>query len=128
PQFRRVAQNLDRVRRQYREQGQFGAGALIAHHRDRGLDDLAEIDGRARQGELVGLAFAQIQHAANYLEQVSAALPNVVSILDVARVELAQNLVRHDIGEADDRVEWGAQLMRHVGEEGALRFARRFRL
>ena len=59
---------------------------------------------------------------------MSAALPNVVSILDVARVELAQDLVCHDIGEADDRVERGAQLVRHVGEEGAFRLARRLRL
>jgi len=28
--------------------------ALIAHHRHRGFDDLAEIDGRVRQGELAG--------------------------------------------------------------------------
>ncbi len=59
---------------------------------------------------------------------MSAALPDVVRVLHIARVELAHHLVCHDIGEPDDGVERCAQLVRHVGEEGAFRRACRLRL
>src|ERR1043166_5309642 len=54
-----------------------------------------------------------------------AALPDVVGVLYVARIERAQHFPRHHLGKPDDCVEWGAQLMRHVGKEGAFRFTRR---
>src|ERR1043166_5920112 len=54
-----------------------------------------------------------------------AALADVVRVLHVARIERAQHFARHHPGKPDDCVEWRAQLMRHVGEEGAFRFTRR---
>src|ERR1044071_6043273 len=54
-----------------------------------------------------------------------AALPDVGGLLYVARIERAQHFARHHPGKPDDCVEWRAQLMRHVGEEGAFRFTRR---
>ena len=55
--------------------------------------------------------------------------------MDVARIFLvarrtdgAETLLRDDLGEAEDRIERGAQLVVHICEEGCLRRIRRFGL
>src|SRR5215472_4259173 len=106
--------HVDRLGWQYRKQGLLAARALVAHHRHRGADDLVEIERLTRQLQLSGLALAEIEDAADDVEQMPAALADVLGVLHVAGIELAEDLARHDFREADDRVERRAQLMRHV--------------
>jgi hypothetical protein len=42
---------------------------------------------------------------------------DVEQVLELLVVDLAEHLLREHLGEADDRVERRAQLVRHVGEE-----------
>ena len=46
-----------------------------------------------------------------------ARAPDVPEVLELALVELAEQLVEQHLREPDDRVERGAQLVRHAGEE-----------
>src|ERR1044071_1079355 len=54
---------------------------------------------------------------------------DVLCVFDIGvAAELAEHLGAHNLGEADDRVQWRAQLVRHVGEEGGFRLVRPFGL
>ena len=51
---------------------------------------------------------------------------DVAYILSLTRIHLTEHLVLQQLGEADDRVHRGSQLMAHVGEEEAFSLRSRF--
>ena len=53
-------------------------------------------------------------------EQVPARVEDVVQVLGLLVVDLAEHPLGQHLREADDRVERRAQLVRHVGQELAL--------
>ena len=80
-------------------------------HRDRLEDEI----------HLAGLDLRQIEDVVDQAEQMPPARQDVVQKADEARLDPAFELVPEDLREADNRVERGAQLMAHVGQELALR-------
>ena len=58
-----------------------------------------------------------------------AGIVNVARIIDVTGIAEAAEHFRHqNLREPDDRVQWSAQLMAHIGEELGLRPIRHLRL
>ena len=74
---------------------------------------------RAREVELhaAGLDLRQVEDVVDKREQMVARGVNVAQVLELLVVDLAKHLLAQHLGEADDRVERRAQLVRHVGEE-----------
>ena len=81
---------------------------------------LAEIDRLGTEVELAGLDLREIEHVVDELQQVAAARQDVAEELLVLRRRRIDLAVVQQLGEADDRVERRAQLVRHVREELAL--------
>ncbi len=82
-----------------------------------GIDVLAfELD--AARGDL-----GEVEHVVDEREQVPAAGVDVADVLHLPVVQGAEELLLEQLGEADDRVERRAQLVRHAGEEAGLRVA-----
>ncbi len=65
-----------------------------------------------------GLDLRHVENVVDDVEQILAALADVARIFGVfRRAERPEHRRFHDLGEADDGVERGAQLMAHVGQE-----------
>ena len=62
----------------------------------------------------------EVEHAVDQLEQVAAVAQHRLEELALLLVHSPTALGQHEIGEPDDGVERGAQLVAHVGEELAL--------
>ena len=69
---------------------------------------------------LAGLDLGEVEDVVDQLQQVAAAVEDVVGVLELPVVQVAKGLVAEDLGEADDGIERGAQLVAHAGEELAL--------
>ena len=63
------------------------------------------------------LDLGKIQDLIDKGEQMAAGGEDVVGVLGLFLIQLAEHSLPQDFGEADDGVERGAQLVRHVGEE-----------
>ncbi len=59
---------------------------------------------------------------------MSSRFEHVVDVGELAFVQLAEHLLVQHLGEADDRVQRRAELVRHRGEEVGLVAARRLQL
>ncbi len=106
---------------------------LVARAAHRLLDDEADRDTRLFQLQPAGFDARHVEDVVDDGQQIAAALPDVAGIVEIAvAAEAAEQAVLHDLGEADDRVEWRPQLMAHIGEEFGLgavgRFGRRLLL
>ena len=64
-----------------------------------------------------GLDLGQVEDVAEELQEVLARAPDVAEVLLLTIVDLTEHAVEQHLREADDRVERGAQLVRHAGEE-----------
>ena len=81
------------------------------------------------QRVFAGFDLRHVEQIVDQGEQVKGAGIHVARIFGVAGgTERPEHLVAHDIGEADDGVQRGAQFVAHIGEETRLRPAGRFRL
>jgi len=68
-----------------------------------------------------GLDLRHVEDVVDHVQQVVPAGHDVVAVLLILfGAERAEHSAAHHLGESDDRVERGAQLMAHVGQE--LRF------
>ena len=94
--------------------------AVVEQHRQRG----------PRQIELhpAGLDLREVEDVVDQREQVVARAVDVEQVLELLVVDLAEHLLAQHLGEADDRVERRAQLVRHVGEELGLVLVRHLQL
>ena len=96
--------------------------------RDQRLDRLADLvdsfcDRHEAEAQLhlTGFDLGEVEDIVDQSEQVLAAGEDLAQeSLPRRVVELALARVREELGESDDRVQRGAELMAHVGEEHAL--------
>ena len=86
-------------------------------HGDHVADQRIDLDRLVFQRELAGLDLGQVQHRIDELQQVFAGYLQLVQPL---RLLLRQAGAAQQIGHARDRVERRADLVRHVGQKGAL--------
>ena len=94
------------------EQRLGGVGAQI----DQGADP--EIGGQHIHA--AGFDLGDVQHGVDQVEQVLGADQDLVQVLGLLLGQHAFGFAADDAGEADDGVERRAQLVAHVGQEGAL--------
>ena len=96
-----------------------GAGG---NHTDRVVEEAAEPDLLHVEADAAGLDLRHVEHVVDDVEQVLAALVDVLAVAAILLVaDRAEHFRRHDLGEADDGVEWRAQLVAHIGEEARFR-------
>ncbi len=75
------------------------------------------MERRHLQVHAPGLDLRQIEDVVDQREQVAPGLVDVLEIVGLLLVHLAEHALDQHLGETDDRVERRAQLVRHVGEE-----------
>ncbi len=82
---------------------------------------LAIADGRSNVADVelhaAGLDLRQVEDVVDELKQVPAGRVDVLEVVVLLFVQLAEQPLEQHLGKADDRVERRAQLVRHVGEE-----------
>ena len=100
------------------------AGAL-AHQREHALDGVPRREGRDVQLHPARLDLGQVEHVVEQGEEVAPGVEDVLHVLGLAVVELAEHPLQQHLREADDRVERRAELVRHAREEVGLVLARR---
>ena len=96
------------------------APAAVAHL----LHHLREVDLLGRELHLARFDLGQVEHVVDELQQMARALEDVAEVLLLRVGHRAGLAALDECREADDGVERGAQLMRHVGEELAFQAAR----
>ncbi len=84
------------------------------------VDQLDQGDPGRADVHLAGLDLGQVEDVVDQLEQVGAGAVDGVGELDLLGREVALVVVGEQLGQDQQRVERGAQLVRHVGEELAL--------
>ena len=73
------------------------------------------------QDQATGLDLGHVEDVVDQLQQIVAALVDVLGVLAVFRAaDRAEGALAHDLGEAENGVERRAQLVGHVGQEGGL--------
>ena len=83
-----------------------------------GLDQGGNVEWLFDDPKFTCLDLRHIEDVVDDVQQVLAAFMDEPCIVAVARfAERAKQLAVDDLGEADHGVEWGAQLMAHIGEE-----------
>ena len=105
------------VRADIEDQAEAMAGRAFAHHRDPVLERVPNGERDALQVHVAGLHLGQVEDVAEELEEMLARAPDVPEVLLLTVVDLTEHAVEQHLREADDRVERGAQLVRHAGEE-----------
>ncbi|MOA39809.1 hypothetical protein D3C78_1616170 [compost metagenome] len=97
-------------------QGQTGLHRLAAHQADGVVAQAVQGHGLIVQGQLAGLDLGHVEDVVDQAEQVLARLVDVGGVTLVATVaQGAEHLAGHDLGEAVDGVQRGAQLVAHIG-------------
>ena len=67
--------------------------------------------------DLAGLDLREVEHVVDQRQQVARRGEDVVEVLGLLVVDLAEQLLAQHLREAADRVQRGPQLVRHVGQE-----------
>ena len=86
----------------------------------------ASDDGTELELHPARLDLRQVEDLVDQLEQVAPRAADVLDVLLLALVEIAEHAVEQHFGEADHGVERRAQLVRHAGQELGLVAARHF--
>ena len=124
-----VGQNRAQAGSHMLSQGQAPAMCPLLDHAHGRLDDLRDIAGSFVELEAAGLDLRGVENAVDDAQQVLAAIPDVPRVLEIlVRTDRPIELPANDLGEPEDRVQGGAQLMAHVGQELALGVVREFGL
>ena len=89
----------------------------LAHHHDAALERLAQRERRDLELDLPRLDLREVEDVVDEREQVVARREDVVEVLLLLLVDLAEHLLAQHLREAEDRVQRRPQLVRHVGEE-----------
>ena len=114
----RVRLDPDRqVRRQRHLEQQRARARLRLHQRPHVLDELVQVERMGRELEPAGLQLGQVEHVVEDVQQVLAGLARDLQVLALLRIERRAVQQRH---HAQQAVEGRAQLVAHVGQEGAL--------
>ena len=100
----------------------------LAHEDQRVLDGAGKVEFGGLELHPSRLDLGQVEDVVDEREEVSRRLQDVAQVIRLLFVDLAEQPLGQHLGEADDRVQRRAQLVRHVGEEFALVPARRLEL
>ena len=103
-------------------------GRPLAQHRRRVVEHGPQVDRRVLQGHLPGLDLREVEDLVEELQQVAARAVDVVQVLLLALVELAEHPLEEHLGEPEHRVERRPELVGHAGEELGLVPARELQL
>ena len=71
------------------------------------------------QIDVAGLDFGKIQNVIDEREKMSRTFENMIKLTFLFLVELSGVLISQQLRKTDDRVQWGSQLVAHVGQEFA---------
>src|SRR6516162_4212141 len=93
-----------------------------------GLGDVLNAVIGKFENQLAGLDLGQIEHVIDESEEVFAVGLKAFEYAEHLLGWLTVSAIGHQFGITQDRVEWGAQLMAHVGQELRLVLARLFKL
>ena len=102
-------------------------GAL-AEHGHRVLEQCAKIEGGVLELHPPGFDLRQVQDLVEQLQQVLAGSVDVAQVLLLPLVDVAEHALQENFGEAEHRIERGAQLVRHARQELRLVPARELEL
>jgi hypothetical protein len=100
----------------------------LAYQGQRVVDGRGQVEGRQLELHLPRLDLREIEDVVDEGQKVLPRGVNILQVLVLLRVQLAEHPLAQHLREADDRVERRAQLMRHVGEEFGLVATRRLEL
>ena len=89
----------------------------LPDHHDSALQRFAQREEPALELHLTGLDLGQVEDVVDQREQVVGRGEDVVQVLVLLLVHLAEQLLLEHLGEADDRVQRRPQLVAHVGQE-----------
>ncbi len=88
------------------------------HHPHRVVEEGLELDLLGVEPDASRLDLRHVEDIVDHFEQVLAALMDISAILAIfVRAQRAEHAGLHDFGESNDGIEWGSQLVAHVGEE-----------
>ena len=87
------------------------ARRALAHHRERVFEQRLHVDGGEIELHPARLDLRQVEDLVDQFEQVPPGVADVTQVLVLTLVQLAEYSVEQDVGEADDGVQRGAQLM-----------------
>ena len=77
----------------------------LAHHDHAALEGVAQRERRDLELDLACLDLREIEHVVDQRQQVVGGGEDVVEVLLLLRVQLAEHALAQDLGEADDRVQ-----------------------
>ena len=100
----------------------------LAHHRDAALERVLQRERRDLELDLPRFDLGEVEHVVDEREQVVPRGEDVVEVLRLLLVHVADHSLAQHLREADDRVQRRPQLVRHVGEEVRLVLAGRLEL
>src|SRR5262249_25510297 len=109
-------------------EGEPVARGPLADERERVIEGHVEIERPELQLHPSRLDLGEVENVVDQGEQVAARGENAADVLGLFLVQLTEHAVVQHLREADDRVEWRAELVRHVGEKFRLVLARRLQL
>ena len=92
----------------------------LPDHHHPALERLAQREEPDLELHLARLDLRQVEDVVDQGEQVVGRGEDVVQVLLLLLVHLAEQLLLQDLGEADDRVQRRPQLVAHVGQEVGL--------
>src|SRR4029077_3563989 len=122
PQQRQLRRQLDLLR-------ETGAAEAIAYQLAGRVDRVAQVEHALVEIKLACLGLRQVENIVDDLEQMRAAVVNIGNVGAIFFVrERAEYFAQDHLGKTDDRVQRGAQLVAHAGEEGRFRLVRRLGL
>ena len=97
----------------------------FAHHDDAALERFLQGERRDVQLELARLDLGEVEDVVDQRQQVVSGREDVLDVLLLLLVEVAEHPLAQYLREPEDRVERGAELVGHVREELRLVLARR---
>ena len=97
----------------------------LTHEGEHAVDGVDGREGGDLQLHPAGLDLRQVEHVVEEGEQVPTGIQDVLHVVGLTLVELTEHPLEQHLGEADHRVERGAQLVRHAREEVGLVLAGR---
>src|SRR5713101_6946183 len=124
-ELERIRPDPGQVRGEFEIDGDVERSRPLRHEMQDVARHLADLDLVLVELDLAGFELRDVEDVADDAEQVLGAGADVAGIAGIAgAAERTQDLVGHDLGEADDGVQGRAQLVAHIGQELGLAAAR----
>src|SRR5215470_3382412 len=96
----------------------------LARERQHTRHHSVDVDLLRLERHVTGLDRREVEDIVDQRHQAMRTVEYAAAVVELARIELAEILVREDLGETDDRVQGRPQLVGNVGDEFTLEPAR----